>query len=100
MKSVWSASIALMGGITVASSEPQLEPIVNDRPLQVAGNTSSNSSSNSASDGGSSIRTHDWLVETDRNGRRQTIRGSTRIDGYAPERRRRPSAVYEHFRDD
>jgi hypothetical protein len=104
MKSVWSASIALMGSITVAGAEPQVEPAASQPPIQLAGNTSSNSSSNTSSNssarGSSYVHTDDWSIESDDNGRRRNLRGSTRIERYAPDRRRRPAAVYEHFRDD
>jgi len=59
-------------------------------PAALAGNTSSNSSSNTSSNssahGSSYIHTHRWSIESD-NGRRRSVRGSTRIERYAPSNR-------------
>jgi hypothetical protein len=60
--------------------------------IHQAGNTSSNSSSNTSSDSGSRgssyVHRHDWSVDSDDRYGRRTVRGSTRIERYAPGRQR------------
>ena len=112
MKSIWSASIAILGGVAFAGGEPQAFPLagppVAESPasMHLAGNTSSNSSSNTSSNssarGSSYVHTHNWSVDSDDDVRRRSVRGSTRIERYvpAPNRHRRPRAVYQHFSGD
>jgi hypothetical protein len=70
----------------------------------VAGNTSSNSSSNTSSDSGShgsSYRhSHNWSVDSDDGRRRRVLRGSTRIERYAPPFDRSYRMRRFHERDD
>jgi hypothetical protein len=99
MKSLLACCIVLAA--VPAHAMPMADQVSGSAPAQVllTGNTSSNSSSNTSSNqsaGGSSVvHTHTWSIDSDRGSRRRSVRGSTRIERYAPSNQ----GYYRHRRD-
>ena len=101
MKQLLMPCFALLTCVSAAQAQAMTS---GDRTLEgpahirLVGNTSSNSSSNTSSDSGSSgssyVHTHRWSVDSDDRYGRRSVRGSTRIERYAP-----PERSYRQRRD-
>jgi hypothetical protein len=94
MKPILIAPVAFLVGVAQADATNLADRTVASPPAQIhlVGNTSSNSSSNTSSDSGSRgssyVHRHDWSVDSDDRRGRRSVRGSTRIERYAPPQRR------------
>jgi hypothetical protein len=100
MKPLLISAIGFLDCVAQAHATTMADRSVVGLPAQIhlAGNTSSNSSSNTSSDSGSRgssyMHRHDWSVDSDDRYGRRSVRGSTRIERYAPAQRR----SYRHRR--
>jgi hypothetical protein len=94
VKPILIASVGFVACVAQAHATTLADRTVASPPAQIhlVGNTSSNSSSNTSSDSGSRgssyVHRHDWSVDSDDRYGRRSVRGSTRIERYAPPHRR------------